>query len=41
MNTSQSNTTWRTSSYSGNQGGTCVQVAALWSTSRYSGEPAM
>ncbi|WP_460338509.1 DUF397 domain-containing protein [Actinoallomurus acanthiterrae] len=28
---------WRTSSYSGNQGGECVQVAAVWRTSSRSG----
>ncbi|WP_425551287.1 DUF397 domain-containing protein [Actinoallomurus vinaceus] len=28
--------TWRTSRYSGNQGGTCVQVAAVWRTSSHS-----
>ncbi|MEV5704264.1 DUF397 domain-containing protein [Actinoallomurus sp. NPDC052274] len=29
---------WRTSSYSADQGGTCVQVAAVWRTSSHSGE---
>ncbi|MCO5993978.1 DUF397 domain-containing protein [Actinoallomurus rhizosphaericola] len=28
---------WRTSSYSADQGGTCVQVTALWRTSSHSG----
>ncbi|WP_433175348.1 DUF397 domain-containing protein [Actinoallomurus sp. CA-150999] len=27
---------WRTSSYSADQGGTCVQVAAVWRTSSHS-----
>ncbi|WP_345359902.1 DUF397 domain-containing protein [Actinoallomurus liliacearum] len=34
---SLSKASWRTSSHSANQGGTCVQVAALWRTSSHSG----
>ncbi|MFD5873580.1 DUF397 domain-containing protein [Streptomyces sp. NPDC060322] len=29
---------WFTSSYSGNQGGDCVEVAFSWTTSTYSGD---
>jgi hypothetical protein len=29
---------WRTSSFSGNNGGSCVEVAPMWRTSTFSGD---
>jgi Domain of unknown function (DUF397) len=31
---------WRKSSYSGEEGGACIEVAALWRKSSYSGQEA-